>query len=218
MEVLGFALVHRGKIVERHQRVGVTEIEAVRFALNRPQEADSATLAALGAGQHLRRTGAGASATVLSRDRVTQAVTLSSRTNLSRSRALQAQANRFKVELHKKWALAFACMVFTLIGPPIALRFPRGGVGLVVVASTSIFAIYWMGLIGGEALADRRIADPMVSMWLTNAIFLAVGLVLVRRMGRAGGTVRGGLVDDLWAAVRSAVRVPARRRAPSTAA
>ena len=43
--------------------------------------------------------------------------------------------NMFGVEIHKKFSLAVACIVFVLIGAPIALRFPRGGVGLVIGVS-----------------------------------------------------------------------------------
>lgn len=76
---------------------------------------------------------------------------------------------------------------------------------MVVAASTLIFAVYWMGLIGGESLADRRVAGPAVTMWITNVIFLLAGLVLVSRMGRAGATVRGGGWEDAWLRLRDAL-------------
>jgi lipopolysaccharide export system permease protein len=110
---------------------------------------------------------------------------------------LEQNAYRYQVEIHKKLAIAFACIVFTLLGPPLAVRFPRGGVGMVVLASSLIFSIYWTGLIGGEILADRKIASPAVTMWTANVVFFIVGIVLVSRMGRAGSTVRGGKLDDL---------------------
>ena len=68
---------------------------------------------------------------------------------------------------------------------------------MVVLASSVIFSIYWTGLIGGEILADRRIAGPAVTMWMANVVFFIVGIVLVSRMGRAGSTVRGGMLADL---------------------
>lgn len=190
-------------------------LEAVRLALGRPVEADLTTLATFQAQQEAA---AGErppdNATLLSRDPVTQGVVVGTRTHLAQVQSLQEAANRYRVELHKKWAIAVACLVFTLIGPPLALRFPRGGVGMVVGASTAVFAVYWMGLIGGESLADRRVADPLVTMWIPNLVFLAVGVLLVSRMGRAGATVRGGGWEDTWlrlkdAAARLARRAPA---------
>jgi lipopolysaccharide export system permease protein len=84
-----------------------------------------------------------------------------------------------------------------LIGPPLALRFPRGGVGLVIAASSVIFSVYWVGLIAGESLADRRVADPAVTMWAGNALFLVAGLILASRMAYTSGHARGGAFDGI---------------------
>ena len=87
---------------------------------------------------------------------------------------------RFLVEIHKKYAIATACLVFVLLGVPTAIRFPRGGLGFVIGMSLGIFAIYYVGLIGGESLADRLTAPPWI-LWVPNAIFTAVGLLLLWR-------------------------------------
>ncbi len=107
-----------------------------------------------------------------------------------------------EVEIHKKFAISIACIVFVLVGAPIAVRFPRGGVGLVMVFSLVIFAIYYIGLIAGESLADRGIMTPFWAMWATNIILTLVGLVLLARMGRETGTTRGGDIGDLVATLR----------------
>jgi lipopolysaccharide export system permease protein len=130
-------------------------------------------------------------------DVVTAEAVSGARSRAARAIALEQTVNRFNVEIHKKLAIAFACIVFTLIGPPLALRFPRGGVGLVIAASSVIFSVYWVGLIAGESLADRRVADPAVTMWVSNAVFLVAGIVLASRMSHTGGHTRGGALDDL---------------------
>src|SRR5881409_2627773 len=38
----------------------------------------------------------------------------------------------YEVEIQKKYAIAAACLIFALVGAPAALRFQRGGVGLVI--------------------------------------------------------------------------------------
>ncbi len=102
------------------------------------------------------------------------------------------EANQYLVEIHKKFALAFACFVFVLVGAPVALRFPRGGVGLTLGVSFAIFGLYYVGLISGESLADRDLLAPNVAMWATNALMLVIGLVLAMRMGSETGSQRGG--------------------------
>ena len=121
------------------------------------------------------------------------------------------QMNQYAVELHKKIAISVACTVFVLIGAPIALRFPRGGVGLVIGVSLVIFAIYYVGLIAGEALADRAILTPFWAMWAANILLTAVGVILLARMGRESATSRGGDVRELLDMLRGLWHVPFRR-------
>jgi lipopolysaccharide export system permease protein len=98
--------------------------------------------------------------------------------------------NGFAVEIHKKFSLAGACVVFVLIGVPFALRFPRGGVGLVIGVSLVIFAISYVGLIAGEGLAKGGKMSPFIAMWAANFLLAAVGVALLVRMGRES-TSRG---------------------------
>ena len=110
--------------------------------------------------------------------------------------------NRYGVEIQKKFSLAAACIVFVLVGAPIALRFPRGGVGVVIGVSFFVFAVYYVGLIGGESLANKGIITPFWAMWADNIIFLIVGIVLMSRMGREGVTGRGGTFAELLESAR----------------
>jgi lipopolysaccharide export system permease protein len=110
--------------------------------------------------------------------------------------------NRYGVEIQKKFSLAFACIVFVLVGAPIALRFPRGGVGLVMGVGFLVFAIYYIGLIGGESLANKNIVSPFIAMWIDNIVFLIIGLVLVALMGNENTTSRGGQFAERVDAVR----------------
>jgi lipopolysaccharide export system permease protein len=115
------------------------------------------------------------------------------------------ERNRYDVEIQKKFSLAASCIIFVLVGAPIALRFPRGGVGLVIGVSFTIFGLYYVGLIGGETLADKGYLPPWVAMWGANILLLTVGLVLASRMGREATTARGGDFAELWAMARTRV-------------
>jgi len=124
--------------------------------------------------------------------------------------------NLYEVEIQKKFALAAACFVFVLLGAPIALRFPRGGVGLTIGVSLVVFALYYVGLIAGESLARRGIMPPFISMWLANMVFGALALVLLVKMGKEGGSTHGGAGDtrELIDSLRSRFRRRLDRPAP----
>lgn len=115
----------------------------------------------------------------------------------TRVRGARQRAATYEVEIQKKLALAAACIVFALIGIPVALRFPRGGAGLVIGTSVVVFAIYYIGLIGGEDLGDRLILSPFLAMWTPNLICGAVGLVGLWVVRSQGSTARGGDWSDV---------------------
>src|SRR4029078_6296602 len=123
----------------------------------------------------------------------------------ARARIIDSQrgGNQYALELHKKVACAIACVVVVLIGAPIALRFPRGGVGLVIGVSLVVFAIYYVGLIAGEALADREMLTPFWAMWRPTIILTLVGFVFMARMGRESATSRGGDLHEMMDIVRT---------------
>ncbi|MBI4545320.1 MAG: LptF/LptG family permease [Gemmatimonadetes bacterium] len=142
------------------------------------------------------------------------------RRTLAQLRSLEDQANVLRqkinsrrVEYHKKYAIPFACIVFVLIGAPLAIRFPRGGVGMVITVSLTVFAFYYMSLIGGEELGDDDIISPFWAMWLPNALFLLLGLWGLMHVGREASTARGGGWDDLWHSLRHVLGQPVRRLA-----
>jgi lipopolysaccharide export system permease protein len=114
-----------------------------------------------------------------------------------RMRSARQRAATYAVEIHKKYAIAAACIVFALVGAPVALRFRRGGVGLVIGMSLVVFVVYYIGLIGGEDLGDRLIVSPFLAMWTPNMIFTVVGFVGLWRMRRPGNTPHGGDWGDI---------------------
>ncbi|MGH7482757.1 MAG: LptF/LptG family permease [Longimicrobiales bacterium] len=132
---------------------------------------------------------------------------------LLRSAAQEADAVRERiaerqVEWHKKIAIPIACIVFVLIGAPLAIRFPRGGVGMVIAVSLGIFGVYYVGIIGGEELGDGGVISPFWAMWAPNVLFFAVGVLSVSRIARTMATSRGGGWDDLLYEARKVLRHP----------
>jgi lipopolysaccharide export system permease protein len=111
--------------------------------------------------------------------------------------------NRAEIEIDKKFSLAFACIVFVLVGAPLAVRFPRGGVGLVIGASFFIFAVYYVCLTAGESLADNSIISPFFAMWADNIVFLIAAVFLIVRMGRETGSGRGGGIREAMDGTRA---------------
>ena len=138
--------------------------------------------------------------------------------SLAQLSAAREAIDGLSVEIHKKFALSLACVVFVLFGPPIALRFPRGGAGVTIGVSIVVFGLYYICLMGGEALADKGRLPAFVAMWIANVIFTLAGLVLLWRVETTTDRSRAGGPLEWWSDWRT--RRAARRsaRQPSAAA
>jgi lipopolysaccharide export system permease protein len=95
--------------------------------------------------------------------------------------ANQRQIDMYRVEIHKKYSIPFACIVFVMIGAPLGVITRRGGFGVAAGMSLGFFLLYWAFLIGGEKLADREFLSPFISMWSANFLLGFAGLYLTFR-------------------------------------
>jgi lipopolysaccharide export system permease protein len=100
------------------------------------------------------------------------------------------EINQYEVEIHKKFAIPMACLVFVFIGAPLGIMARRGGVGMGTVYSLIFFIIYWVGMLRGEVLADKLLLAPWIAMWGPNILIGLVGAFLVFRMVRENYGVR----------------------------
>ncbi|MBE2190130.1 MAG: LptF/LptG family permease [Desulfobulbaceae bacterium] len=91
---------------------------------------------------------------------------------------------QYEVEIHKKYAIPFACFIFVLVGAPLGVITKGGNFGLSAGMSLAFYVIYWALLIGGEKLADRGHLDPFISMWAGNFIIGLFGLYLTLKVSR----------------------------------
>jgi lipopolysaccharide export system permease protein len=119
----------------------------------------------------------------------------------ARESALEArrEASEYLLEVHKKWSLSAACLVFVLLGVPLALRFPRGGMGLVLGGTGICVAVFYICLPAGEALADSGWLHPAIPMWAPNVLYASLGLLGLWVVNRESGSTRGGDLAELAA-------------------
>ena len=110
-------------------------------------------------------------------------------TELFRIENLDRQIDQYMVEIHKKYAIPMACLVFVLIGVPLGIMARRGGFGTAATLSLGFFVLYYACLIGGEKLADRGFIDPWFGMWSANIIIGLMGLYLTFRTARETLTI-----------------------------
>ena len=103
---------------------------------------------------------------------------------LRRVENYKKRINKYWVEVHKKYSIPFACIVFVLIGAPLGTMTRKGGFGVAAGISLGFFLIYWAFLIGGEKLSDRDLLSPFWGMWSANILLGILGIILVRKSAK----------------------------------
>lgn len=88
-------------------------------------------------------------------------------------------SNSLLVEVHKKFALAVACVVFILVGAPLGIMAKKGGMAVGLGLSLGFFVLYWAFLIGGEELADRQLIPAFWAMWSANILIGGAGIYIL---------------------------------------
>ena len=91
-----------------------------------------------------------------------------------------------RIELHQRLALPPACFLLALIGIPLGVSSRKGGKSSAFVVTVALAFIYWMGLIAANGLAKQQKLPVGVAMWIPNAVFAVVGIVLLTRLERPG--------------------------------
>ena len=86
--------------------------------------------------------------------------------------------NKNTVEVHKKFSLPIASIIFLLIGAPLGVNLRGGNIGMSMAISLMFFILYYILIVGFEQLADKNYLNPILSMWLPNFIILIFGFLL----------------------------------------
>ncbi len=79
---------------------------------------------------------------------------------------------KLSIELHRRWALSAACLIFVILGAGLGLKVQqRSGksVGLVICISSMV--IYWVLYAGAIAMTKKGLLPASVAMWLPNGLF-----------------------------------------------
>jgi lipopolysaccharide export system permease protein len=81
------------------------------------------------------------------------------------------------IEWHRKFSLAFACVILFLIGAPLGAIIRKGGMGMPVLVSIIFFLVYHISSITGEKSALQGVITITQGMWLSSFILTPLGIL-----------------------------------------
>ena len=89
-----------------------------------------------------------------------------------------------QVEVHKKYAFPFACIVLGLISLPLGISTQRQTTAAGFAIGTAVIVVYYFFLQNGEQLGDVGDIAPWLGMWAGNLIMGSAALVLLWKKSR----------------------------------
>jgi lipopolysaccharide export system permease protein len=90
----------------------------------------------------------------------------------------QRRLNKYALEWHRKFTIAFACFIFLFIGAPLGAIIRKGGIGMPVVISTLLFIFYYIITLTGEKLVAEDKVASIPGIWFASIILTFVGIFL----------------------------------------
>ncbi|WP_136465671.1 LptF/LptG family permease [Flagellimonas onchidii] len=85
------------------------------------------------------------------------------------------------LSLHKKYALAFSCIILFFVGAPLGAIIRKGGLGLPMVVAIILFLTYYFLGVFATNYAKEGNINEILGAWLPTMIMLPLGISLTRR-------------------------------------
>ena len=89
------------------------------------------------------------------------------------------------MEIHRKYSIPIACLVFTLIALGLGVTSRKDGKLASFALGTGVIFVYYVVMYGAEAMAKGALVSPQLAMWLPNITLGLFGVGLVAWRSRS---------------------------------
>jgi LPS export ABC transporter permease LptG/LPS export ABC transporter permease LptF len=126
------------------------------------------------------------------------------------------QRNLALVEIHKKFSIPVACLVFGLFALPLGINNRRGGKASGFALSIGVLVVYYILLNNGEEAARFGKIPAWLAMWSPNILLAGLGFFLLVRRNRDKSLLLSRIDrwirEDVWGGILHLKRVRGDRR------
>ncbi len=103
------------------------------------------------------------------------------RANLGSGGVSRKLATEMKLELQRRFALPFACIIFAIVAIPLGIQNRRSGKAAGFTFSIAAILVYYIVQSFGRTLGEKELLPPALAIWLPNILFLVGGAILFRQ-------------------------------------
>ena len=102
------------------------------------------------------------------------------------------------IELHQRFALPLACILFGLIGIPLGISSRKGGKSTAFITTVVIAFVYYLGLSALIGLARNGNLPVPIAVWAPDIVFAALSVFLLSRLEQTGNTDASRWFHAFW--------------------
>lgn len=84
----------------------------------------------------------------------------------------------YQIEVHRKFTLAVACLLFFFIGAPLGSIIRKGGIAIPLVVTVLFFIFYFIISIIGEKVSKGDLIPVYFGMWFSTAVLIPICVFL----------------------------------------
>ena len=136
------------------------------------------------------------------------------RRRIADRQAAGASTAEERIELHRKFSIPFACVVFALVGVPLGIQPQRAVRSRGFALSLVLIFLYYVPLTVGETLAKKEILPAALGLWVPNLLFLGLGLALFAKSAQERPFRSLEWAEALWWRTRARILQGLRARSP----
>lgn len=103
------------------------------------------------------------------------------RSYIARLRSSGSGSRELDVELRLKFSFPLVTLIMTLLGAPLAIGARRTGFAISFAAALAISFLYYGLIQVGGVLGREGVLPPIVSAWIANVLFAAIGAAILAR-------------------------------------
>ena len=86
--------------------------------------------------------------------------------------------SKLDVEWHRKYTLAYACMMLFFLGAPLGAIVKKGGLGWPVIIAILLFLIYFILTRAGDEMAMAEEINVTLGMWLSAIVLSPIAIFI----------------------------------------
>jgi lipopolysaccharide export system permease protein len=102
-----------------------------------------------------------------------------------------------EIELHAKYSLPIACIVFLFVGAPLGAIIRKGGAGIPILVSMTLYLAFYVIMIQGKKMATEAVLPVWMGVWLPNLVMMPLAGYLTFESSSTQNLLSGEVIQAI---------------------